>query len=203
MSYIPSNVAYGGLLLGSDGKVASAQLKALLADINGLSLSSGDLLYYGGTNIIALATGSAGRDLLADATAGDQRTTLGLGTIATQDANNVSITGGSISGVSVSVSYSFHADVSSTATFNRSALNGKTVHVDASGGNVTMNLQAVSNWTDGDWFKVKLINNASNTTQVIIDPASSETIDGAATKTLQAAMESVTVYVKSGAFYCE
>lgn len=42
---------------------------------------------------------AAGRALLDDASASDQRTTLGLGTIATQNANNVTITGGSISGI--------------------------------------------------------------------------------------------------------
>ena len=201
MSYTPSNVAYGGLRLGSDGKVASAQLKALLADINGLSLSSGDLLYYDGTNIIALATGSAGRDLLADATAGDQRTTLGLGTIATQDANNVSITGGSISGVSVAVSYAFGTDITSTGTFTRSTLNGKVHHVDASGGSVSMNLEALSAWTDGDWFIVKLINNNSGAATLTINPDGSETIDGAASKVLYAQMETVEVYKKGSGFY--
>jgi len=42
---------------------------------------------------------TAGKALLDDATAADQRTTLGLGTIATQNANNVSISGGSITGI--------------------------------------------------------------------------------------------------------
>lgn len=42
---------------------------------------------------------AAGRALIDDAAASNQRTTLGLGTIATQDANNVSITGGSITGI--------------------------------------------------------------------------------------------------------
>lgn len=44
---------------------------------------------------------AAGRALLDDASASAQRTTLGLGTIATQDANNVSISGGSLSGISI------------------------------------------------------------------------------------------------------
>jgi len=42
---------------------------------------------------------SAGRALIDDASASAQRTTLGLGTIATQADSNVSVTGGSISGV--------------------------------------------------------------------------------------------------------
>jgi hypothetical protein len=42
---------------------------------------------------------TAGAALIDDASASDQRTTLGLGTIATQNSNAVSITGGSISGI--------------------------------------------------------------------------------------------------------
>jgi hypothetical protein len=47
---------------------------------------------------------AAGFAILDDATAGDQRTTLGLGTLATQDAATVAITGGAISGVTLSAS---------------------------------------------------------------------------------------------------
>lgn len=50
-------------------------------------------------NVVEITCTSAGRDLLDDADASAQRTTLGLGTIATQNASNVSITGGSISGI--------------------------------------------------------------------------------------------------------
>jgi uncharacterized protein YceK len=45
----------------------------------------------------------AGAALIDDADASAQRTTLGLGTIATQNANAVSITGGSITGVTASL----------------------------------------------------------------------------------------------------
>lgn len=45
---------------------------------------------------------SAGAALIDDADASAQRTTLGLGTISTQNSNNVSITGGAISGVTIS-----------------------------------------------------------------------------------------------------
>jgi hypothetical protein len=42
---------------------------------------------------------TAGAAILDDADASAQRTTLGLGTVATQNANNVSITGGSVTGI--------------------------------------------------------------------------------------------------------
>jgi hypothetical protein len=42
---------------------------------------------------------TAGAALIDDADASAQRTTLGLGTIATQNSNNVSITGGSVTGI--------------------------------------------------------------------------------------------------------
>jgi hypothetical protein len=48
----------------------------------------------------AITCTAAGRNLIDDADASAQRTTLGLGTIATQAANSVAITGGSITGVS-------------------------------------------------------------------------------------------------------
>ncbi len=46
---------------------------------------------------------TAGLDLLDDADAAAQRMTLGLGTIATQDSNSVSLTGGSITGITAVV----------------------------------------------------------------------------------------------------
>jgi len=53
----------------------------------------------GSGDVEEIACTAAGRALIDDADAAAQRTTLGLGTIATQAANNVTITGGSITGI--------------------------------------------------------------------------------------------------------
>lgn len=49
--------------------------------------------------VAGVTPGTLGLALLDDAAAANGRTTLGLGTIATQDANNVSVSGGSITGI--------------------------------------------------------------------------------------------------------
>ena len=71
-----------------------------LTSISGLTTAADEMIYTTASNTYA-TTGltASGRALLDDATAGDQRNSLGLGTIATQNSNNVTITGGSISGV--------------------------------------------------------------------------------------------------------
>lgn len=50
-------------------------------------------------NQIDAPVSAFGKTLIDDATAGDARTTLGLGTIATQNANAVAITGGTLTGI--------------------------------------------------------------------------------------------------------
>lgn len=66
---------------------------------------------------IAVAGGGTGA-----ITAADARTNLGLGTIAIQDANNITITGGSISGLS-SLAVSGNATISGTITSSSTAVN--------------------------------------------------------------------------------
>ncbi|CAG0996891.1 hypothetical protein METP3_03024 [Methanosarcinales archaeon] len=92
------------------------QNQAITVDANGLLISAGLLSYayiqnvsatdkllgrvsVGAGSIEEIACTAAGRAILDDADAAAQRTTLGLGTIATQAANSVSISGGAISGI--------------------------------------------------------------------------------------------------------
>lgn len=85
-----------GVTIGTDVQAFDAGLQS----IAGLSTSANQGIYTTGSDTYAtFALTAAGRALLDDADAAAQRTTLGLGTIATQDANNVAITGGSVTGI--------------------------------------------------------------------------------------------------------
>ena len=75
-------------------------LTAPLSSIGGLSPAIDKLAYFTGTTTAALTSlTSFGRSLLDDANAAAGRTTLGLGTMATQQATLVNITGGYINGI--------------------------------------------------------------------------------------------------------
>lgn len=85
-----------GVAIGTDVQAYDAELAA----IAGLTSAADKGIQFTGVgtaSVFDLTT--AGKALLDDADASTQRTTLGLGTIATQNSNSVSLTGGSITGL--------------------------------------------------------------------------------------------------------
>jgi hypothetical protein len=116
-----------GLEIGVDVQAYNAQL----ADIAGMTPTDGNIIVGDGTNFV----------LESGATA---RTSLGLGSIATQDANNVSISGGSISGVTTFST----GTLGSTATIDGDAQITGNLTVDGnltvSGSSITLDVGTVT-----------------------------------------------------------
>ena len=87
-----------GLVPGTDVQAFDAELAA----IAGLASAADKGIQFTGNGTAATYDlTAAGKALLDDADASAQRTTLGLGTIATQAANSVNIDGGDIDGVTI------------------------------------------------------------------------------------------------------
>jgi len=101
--------AYGRISAGTNPTTLSGHgitdaqpLDATLTALAGVTVAADQLLYATGADAFATTALTAfGRSLVDDADAAAARTTLGLGTIATQAASNVAITGGTISGITI------------------------------------------------------------------------------------------------------
>lgn len=77
-------------------------LSASLASVGALTPQADRIAYYSGASTAVLTTLTAfGRSLIDDADAAAGRSTLGLGSMATQNANNVAISGGTITGITL------------------------------------------------------------------------------------------------------
>ena len=101
--------AYGRVTAGTNpttlagyGITDAQALDATLTALAGVTVAADQLIYATGADAFTTTSlTSFGRSLLDDADAAAGRTTLGLGTIATQDASNVNITGGSIDNITL------------------------------------------------------------------------------------------------------
>ena len=120
-----NNLGVTSLVAGTGIGVSSATGAVTVSNTGVLSFSAGTTGFTPSSattgavtlgGILNLTNGGTGASTAAGA-----RTNLGLGTIATQNANNVAITGGSISGVSASVTT---LTTSSTITANNIATTG-------------------------------------------------------------------------------
>jgi hypothetical protein len=101
--------AYGRVTAGSNpttlagyGITDAQPLDDTLTALAAVSTGADTLIYATGTDAFSTTTITAfGRSLIDDADASTARATLELGTIATQDANNVNITGGNIDNITI------------------------------------------------------------------------------------------------------
>lgn len=137
-----------------------------------------------------LPSTSTGRQLVNAASASAGRNTLGLGTIATQDSNNVSITGGTISGITLIGLEDVRTITTTPVTLDA---NDKVVVVDTDtiGGIGTVVLPAATGSGRCYIIKSKASNDLAN--NVVVDGNGSETIDGATTYTISVPGESITI----------
>ncbi len=87
----------------------------------------------------------------------------------------------SIDSLLLTATKTLHSTLTTTTSID-STYRNKIILCDATGGNVTLNLAAAATLGDGFVLTIKKIDSSGNT--CIIDPNSTETVDGATTKTI-------------------
>lgn len=196
-----------GVAIGSDVQAHDNGLDS----ISGLTTSADQMIYTTALDTYATTSLSAfGRTLVDDADAGTARTTLGLGSIATQDANSVTITGGSVTGItdlavadggtgaSTAADARDNLEVGSTVETkgtNYTALAADRSKLLVGSADITLNLTAAATLGDGWYVDVRGEGGA-----VTIDPNGVETINGASTLVV-ADGRSVRVHCNGTTFY--
>ena len=135
-----------GLVIGTDVQAYDPQL----ADVAGLTPTDGNFIVGDGTNFVTESGSTA-------------RTSLGLGTIATQDASNVTITGGSVTGIT-------DLAVADGGTGASTAANARVNLLPSYTGNGGKVLAVNSGATDTEWITVAT---GGGGTGDVVGPASS------------------------------
>lgn len=103
-----------GVVIGTNVQAYDAGLQS----ISGLTTAADQTIYTTAADTYATTSLTAfGRSLIDDVDAAAGRTTLGLGTIATQASSSVSITGGAISGVTLAGTFALGAAATPSITF--------------------------------------------------------------------------------------
>lgn len=129
-----------GVVVLSAADVGAQPADAQLTDIAGLTPADGTFIVGDGTNFIAESGSTA-------------RSSLGLGTIATQNADNVSITGGSVNGTIIGAATAAAGTftTASATTFDTNVasagvtLSGTTMAADGTDANITIQLNPKGN----------------------------------------------------------
>jgi len=114
-----------GLAIGTNVQAYDAELAALA----GLASAANTVPYFTGSGTAALATLTPyGRDVIGAANSSALISTLGLGTMSLQNANNVAVTGGTLSGITnLSVEGVFNSGVSlATDTYSNAKVSVRT-----------------------------------------------------------------------------
>ena len=138
---------------------------------------------------------STGRSLARASDQAAGRTAIGLGTIATQDADSVSLTGGTITGVSgVGRAYVAVTTKSSSGSLAAADLK-KLLLVDGSAAAVTLTLPAASTISAGDEFVFKCVDATNDCT---VAPDGTDKIDGANQSTAAMAANESFALVSNG-----